>query len=968
MINNINSASANISDDGEGGVTDRSNVAPVGVPQGLATIDTTVANQPGTQLQSLGPPGDTDSSVIDSLRQSIADQQCVVSAACQDAISSARAALQSQYDAALNLAAAAKSSGMAAIQASAQTAIDKAAVVKARAMSAVVARMEELASTVAAAVVDAQNVVAANTDSSKLPEIIGPSTTSQTNGGFTPCDNNLNVNDSVQCVVDQCNLHLGSTVNVGDYTPPSSHPLPTADEVASSPTGSQTALAGTLPPNSLSLGNPSDSAHNFGCTAYKYTASQMPMNLINNPPQITGTGPDNWNIIGPAGETVGYMTYLYSLAQSSDQRPCQLQYGFYPPCETAVPFGGSTVVPPPPPPPPLCPPCNPTDSTGNPIGDSGDACNFDCSKDGVVSFCQCVSQTTKFLDIDAVLGVQSDGTPLTFTQTWNGEGLSSLVKNAFTSIISYVSDVVDGSIEGIEKQAGCTGGNLGGTVKDAAIYGLLDRWLGIVPDTVKAKLQYAINCNCQYILPGVNDLNSLFRSEYITEDQWKASLHMQGVCDQWQCDLIDLGNTRVGPAQTDMARRRELIDHDTYCTLLRRLGVKDEIQRTIIEDANCQRPGLQDIVQMMVRDVTDQDVVDQYQLDEDFDQKYGDKLKKFAKDQGVDDELAKLYWRQHWQMPGDGQLFDMLHRLRPGRSPRNDGYDDIELTNGDIKSALQINDVMPYWVDKLMAISDRQLERRILVRIYCQGLLTDDEMISRLQDYGYNQQDATLQQQYYKQDNLNKGCSGSIGLTKNQILKYYKNGDIPRDDAVSLLGELSIQEDDAKKQLDAQDYIANIEARDKERVALQKRYMLGDLTKDETLNELTIIGVDQQRANDFVNHWETMLRYKRKEGSASLLCTWYGRGLLSIQDFNRRLSNMGWSQDDVLRIIQTCLLGVADKAKAAADKHAKEVQTGIDKAAAKLEAQRKRAAAARCSPAAKCLEDQLVALGGEKLA
>lgn len=138
---------------------------------------------------------------------------------------------------------------------------------------------------------------------------------------------------------------------------------------------------------------------------------------------------------------------------------------------------------------------------------------------------------------------------------------------------------------------------------------------------------------------------------------------------------------------------------------------------------------------------------------------------------------------------------------------------------------------------------------------------------------------------------------------------------------------------------------------------VKRRYVLGELTADESKTELINHGIEISRVNKLLAAWDCEKQSIGKAIPTNRLCEWLERGVITVADFVRRLQNIGYTKDDANRIVQDCLISVDAKRAKLADKQAKAVAAAAAKAAAAAnrainQAQRQAKAAASATVAA----------------
>src|SRR6267142_7553 len=100
------------------------------------------------------------------------------------------------------------------------------------------------------------------------------------------------------------------------------------------------------------------------------------------------------------------------------------------------------------------------------------------------------------------------------------------------------------------------------------------------------------------------------------------------------------------------------------------IGVTTAQERDGMIEAAYYVPPPGDLIRFMVRDVFDDVVAADNQLDTDFSNKFKGKALEWAQWQGIRPEVMAANWRAHWQFPAPQQLSEMQFRLRPGRLQR----------------------------------------------------------------------------------------------------------------------------------------------------------------------------------------------------------------------------------------------------------------------------------------------------------
>lgn len=161
-------------------------------------------------------------------------------------------------------------------------------------------------------------------------------------------------------------------------------------------------------------------------------------------------------------------------------------------------------------------------------------------------------------------------------------------------------------------------------------------------------------------------------------------------------------------------------------------GLDDELLKTGIHPDYLQLyktlaypiPPVADLITMAVREAFTPDIAARFGQYQDLPKQYVEA----AQQKGLSKEWAERYWAAHWDLPSIQQGFAMLHRGIIGES--------------DLNMLLRALDIMPFWRDKLMALSYKPLTRVDVRRMHQLGTLDESGVKKAYQDGGYNDYNA----------------------------------------------------------------------------------------------------------------------------------------------------------------------------------------------------------------------------------
>lgn len=299
------------------------------------------------------------------------------------------------------------------------------------------------------------------------------------------------------------------------------------------------------------------------------------------------------------------------------------------------------------------------------------------------------------------------------------------------------SAVADEFAPSISRIVGCSDDSAAQMFSAYLSVGAIQKFTGADLSKFLTRLDYATNSYCRRILINPDQSVLAYLANAITYDQANTAHAIYGVCEETLQQNIQALRSKPLPLHLAVMRRREYINDAQYDESMRELGYLEPVVRENMFRITEQVPTLSDIIRLMVRDADDEQLVQQLQMDTQFDRKYGKQLRKWSEDQGVPELFAKYAWRAHWQIPSPGQLFEFWHRLR--YDPKFGGKDKML---ADVKAALIQQDILPYWHEHYMAVSFRPIGRIDIRRAYNIGALSDDDLVPSFLQLGYSDDNA----------------------------------------------------------------------------------------------------------------------------------------------------------------------------------------------------------------------------------
>jgi len=377
---------------------------------------------------------------------------------------------------------------------------------------------------------------------------------------------------------------------------------------------------------------------------------------------------------------------------------------------------------------------------------------------------------------------------------------------------------------------------------------------------------------------------------------------------------------------------RGVINDEEFYTEMQKLGYdKDRADRIL--KISWHYPSVSDWIRFAVRDVFVKDIVEKYGYDEEFPgdktlkkeelptwlQSYveGDEItiNELVEKAGLDKQTLKWYWRAHWELPSPTAGYEMLHRLHPDvldmklpdGSKYGEKYKEMGLNPEEIKTdlktlreLLKIADIPKYWRDRLIAIAYSPLTRVDLRRIYEMGLISDEEVLARLMEYGYTRKDAELLLKWFKAMKI----PTERDLTKSEILKLYHYRFIDKEKAKELLKGLGYDEDETEFLLLLEDYKLYNEIIDEKLKTLRLLYARGVIDDQKLYDELNKLNLPSYKIEHEMERAQREKMKVQRIPSKSDLEKMLMRGIITEDEFRKNMKRLGYDDYWINKYLQ----------------------------------------------------------------
>lgn len=331
-----------------------------------------------------------------------------------------------------------------------------------------------------------------------------------------------------------------------------------------------------------------------------------------------------------------------------------------------------------------------------------------------------------------------------------------------------------------------------------------------------------------YVLLSPADLIRSKHFELLSEIDTVTDLRKQGHTESDARILTKIAKTVAPEAEQVVWWLRGIATDTEFNLALQKHGwTEEEVDK--LKQSAFFIPPVQDLISMAVREVFTPEVSERFGQFEDFPPQFVEQAAKV----GLSKEWALNYWGAHWALPSVQMGFEMLHRR--------------VIVKEELDLLLRSADVMPFWRDKLIAISYQPLTRVDIRRMHKMEVLTNDQVFDAYQDIGYIDTDAQLLLDFtiaLNEPSKAQDADDLSSLTRANIINFYKDGIFSYNEADTLLQNLGLSEDAAQLYLDAAAMdLQRVERKDEIGIIID-RADSGVITFDEAQDALNRLGLE----------------------------------------------------------------------------------------------------------------------------
>ncbi len=397
---------------------------------------------------------------------------------------------------------------------------------------------------------------------------------------------------------------------------------------------------------------------------------------------------------------------------------------------------------------------------------------------------------------------------------------------------------------------------------------------------LQRQLTYYLN----YLMPNAeldpDSLVELYLRGKITKGELIVRMKNLGYDESKTEQMIEIHRRLLNIEQAIYLYRRGVINNDKLAELLKANGV-DPNDALLWFKLTEYFPSPGDIIRFAVREVFTPEIVQKYRMDEDLPKEY----LELAKQVGIPEQVAIWYWRAHWDLPSLSEGIELFRRK--------------VITKEELETLMRTLDINPYWREKLIELAYELPTRVDLRRMYEMGVISKEQLIDYYEKLGYKPEDAKILADWTEME-YNYELRE---LNKNNILELYEIGEIDRDTAKKYLIQIGFNDKTAEYILTLKEYdIVTREAKEQLSLLIEQ-YKAGVIDLDTLYTEASKLPLSDTAIRKAVLRAYREKQAKVRIPSLATLKKWLKLGIIDVETFKEKLSQMGYLDEDIDRFI-----------------------------------------------------------------
>lgn len=208
------------------------------------------------------------------------------------------------------------------------------------------------------------------------------------------------------------------------------------------------------------------------------------------------------------------------------------------------------------------------------------------------------------------------------------------------------------------------------------------------------------------------------------------------------------------------------------------------------------------------------------------------------KQAGIDPDNFEWLFETAGRPPGIHELAELLNRG--------------EISQGVLEQAIRESDIKDKYISEIVKLRRKIPPMRTVVAAVHQNVLSEAEAVRKLQQLGYNHEDAAM----LAKEGTNLKHAVNKALSQSQIHQLYASRLIDRAKATKMLGDLGYDTTEIGFILALADHERQVKAQQTAINRVHTRYVAYRLTRTEAIHALGQIGIDTHGRDDLLGAWD----------------------------------------------------------------------------------------------------------------
>jgi hypothetical protein len=423
-------------------------------------------------------------------------------------------------------------------------------------------------------------------------------------------------------------------------------------------------------------------------------------------------------------------------------------------------------------------------------------------------------------------------------------GIASVCADVNQTVLGGIifGTLLSGAVKG---KAGALG-FISNILQQLFLWNVMTKWSEIIYEPGFEKQRQDVWFQCPVKLPSLAELKTAERLGLIDNATFETLAKAQGYSDVMATIATSNQTQLLTPTDLLVVTYRQALPPSEnpwnfawFREKLAEHGYREDDIEKLVQIAGY-LPPISDLIRFQVREVFSPEIASKFgQYDEEPTDIY-----PYTRAQGLSDEWVKRYWAAHWDLPSTTQGFEMFQR----------GV----ITRDELMLLLRANDVMPFWREKLLAISYRPLTRVDSLRAYIIDAIDENQLRKSLTDFGYSPENAEILVNFYRREKRNRLLNQSAA-NKRQVItlirRAYRNGVISLERARSMLEGLDLPNEIVQVIVTSLIIDRNTDLQQDVMRSVKSGFVAGAIKEEQARIWLAQYGIEDSVINDAINIW-----------------------------------------------------------------------------------------------------------------